>query len=102
MAHGLVHGQVYFIPSRDYIEKLEIGGLVLDAFGNWAKVTSISARKEDINGKLFACFYAEFGADSTMSGSVKEDCLVRTAALSSRHTSAELDAIEQTLRIAQS
>jgi len=58
--------------TRQQIESLQIGDLLPNCFGEMKPITEIYHKGEDINGKLFACFYQEFGKDATMSNSAKE------------------------------
>jgi hypothetical protein len=88
---------IIHIPSRKEVEGLEVGDRVLDCFGKFREVTSVHARGEDIHGKAYACFYTEFGEGAHMSGSIKEDELVRTVGLSHYFTSWDLDDIEEEL-----
>ena len=87
------------IPTREEIEKLQVGDLVINCFGEQRKITNIFARGNNlINGKAYICFYSEFGNGSEVSGSYAEDSLVRTVALSHYYTSHELDMIEKNLQ----
>jgi hypothetical protein len=36
------------------------------------RVVEVFARKDDINGKAFVCFYTEFGENARLSGGAKE------------------------------
>jgi hypothetical protein len=93
---------VLHLPTRSEVLNLRPGDLALDCFGRWARVVSIHARRDDVHGRAFACFYLEFGPrGSTISGSMKEGELVRTVALTRLYNSAELDAIERQLRSEQ-
>lgn len=58
--------------SRQEIENMKVGDYFPNIFGKLKKITNIYAKQEDTNGKLFCCFYQEFGKDSKMSNSVKE------------------------------
>jgi hypothetical protein len=58
--------------TREYIESLRLGDLAPDPFGKLSKITKIYARREDINGKLFICYYTEFSPNSQISNSLKE------------------------------
>ena len=88
------------IPTREEIDRLQVGDLVLNCFGEQRKITSIHARGNNfIDGKAYICFYSEFGnSGSTVSGSYAEDQMVRTVALSRYYTSHELDIIEKNLQ----
>lgn len=62
------------IATRKEIENLEVGDIAYNCFGQKRKVVEVTARMEDIHGKLFALYYVEFGNDgSKMSHSIKED-----------------------------
>ena len=87
-------GSLLFMPDRDYIQALEVGDLAPNAFGELARVASITFRGVDVKGKLFVGYYVEFGNGGTMSHSLKEDRVDRTARLSNVHNSAEIDRLE--------
>lgn len=59
-------------PTREQIDNLMVGDIVPNCFGELRPITTIHAKREDINGKLFACFYTKFGDNSALSGSLKE------------------------------
>jgi len=86
---------VYQIPTRETVDNLKVGDLVINCMGRLAEVTEITARGLDIHGKAYVCFYQKFGENSTMSHSFKEGKLVRTVQLSGLHLAAELDQIER-------
>ena len=88
---------VLFKPSRSYIEQVRVGSLVPNCFGKLAEVTEIYARKDDIHGKLFVCFYTKMSEGATVSGSLKEGELFRSVATSYWGTSAQLDEIEKNI-----
>jgi hypothetical protein len=88
--------QIY-IPTRDEIEALKEGDLAPDCFGNWRRVTRISARGDDVNGKAYICYYTEFGPGASISNSLKEGVINRTVALTGKFTSHELDILEKSL-----
>lgn len=83
----------YFIPTREYVMSLKVGDMAPDCFGKLAKVTSVYAQRDDINGKAFVCYYTAFGETSTISASLKEGELLRHCGL--RHTSDEISQIER-------
>ena len=86
------------IPSRKEIEGLKVGDSALNCFGRIARVVAIAARKEDIEGRLFVLYYTKLGSgSSSISMSQKEGRLTRTAYMSNRYTSAELDDLETSL-----
>jgi hypothetical protein len=88
----------FYMPTRAEVASLKAGDLIINPFGKPARVTRIHARGEDIHGKLYACYYVEWGEGSTISDSIKEGELLRTVAVSRDYTSAQLDAIERTMR----
>jgi hypothetical protein len=88
----------FFVPTRDYIANLKVGDRLTNALGHDAHVTGIHARKDDINGKLFVCFYAANTRGFVMSDSLKEGTLQRTLPLMQKYRSVELDAIERNLQ----
>ena len=86
-------GAIAYIPTDYDVACLQVGDMMLNAFGRPAKVTSIFAQNNDIHGKPYACFYTEFGeGGGNMSGSIKAGELVRHAGL--RLTSAEVDKLQ--------
>lgn len=85
-----------YIPTRSDIEALEVGDTSLDCFGKQAKVTQITVRSEDINGKLFVYYYTALPtSNGQISMSQKEDKLVRHVGTSAKYTSHQLDEIER-------
>jgi hypothetical protein len=60
------------VISREQVENLQIGDILPNCFGQMKEVVSIHHKGLDNNGKLFACFYQQFGSTSTMSHSIKE------------------------------
>lgn len=72
--------------TREEIEHLKVGDKLqmtydIDCHGQilpraqWAEareITHIYARREDIHGRLFVCFYTTFGENAQISGSIKE------------------------------
>lgn len=59
--------------TKKQIEDLKVGDLFPNVFGKMKKITDITYKGYDVNGKYFACFKQEFGETSTMSNSCKED-----------------------------
>lgn len=89
------------LPSVGDIMNLRVGHQAPTCFhALGSKVTEIFARDVDVHGKAFVCYYAEFGEQSQISYSLKQDTLDRTFSLCSRYTSSELDALEAQARIA--
>jgi hypothetical protein len=88
MNQRIVDGILITRPTREDIESLKIGDLAPDCFGNVSKVVTIFAKKEDISGKLFACYYVEFGSNGgTISNSIKEGEPVPTIPATSKYFS---------------
>ena len=85
----------YFVPAAHDVNLLSVGDLALDCFGRWSKVTEIFGTGTDKQGREFVCFYTKHGENGQVSQSYKRDELVRTVALSAKHTSHELDDIER-------
>lgn len=84
------------MPTRAYVETLQVGDFAPDPFGKPARVVSIHGRGEDLNGRAFVCFCTAFGTgSSSISNSLKEGELARSTRITGRHTSRELDAIER-------
>ena len=63
-----------------------------------SKVVSVTAKREDIEGKLFCCYNTHSGPGSSISMSQKENQLTRHVGTSTKYKSAELDEIEKTMR----
>jgi len=82
------------IPDKQDILHLKVGDFALNCFGH-EKVTEIIYRGTDVNGKHFVGFKTEFGDNATMTGSFKEDNLIRTVKATNFFNSAELDQIEK-------
>jgi len=92
----------YLIPTREQVTGLKVGDQAINCYGRMATVTEVTAQRDDIQGRAFVCYYTADGEHgSTISMSIKEGELTRTVALSCRHTSSELDAIERRMRAAQ-
>ncbi len=88
-----------FCPTRAFIAGLQVGDKAPNAFGQWREVVEIFARREDISGRLFVCYYTDFGRFAgRLSGSLKENELHRSVPLTSRYTSAQLDVMEMTMQ----
>jgi len=83
-----------YIPTRSQIEALKEGDLAPDCFGNWRRVTRIYGRGADVKGKMYVCYYTEFGPTSSISNSLKEGEIHRTVTLTGKYTSHELDDLE--------
>lgn len=92
------HTAVARMPSEADVRELKIGDLAPDCFGRLSKVTEIFARDVDIHGDRFVCYYTEFGANGSMSHSMKEGELVRTVPLTAALNSAECDQLESDMR----
>lgn len=85
---------MFTIPTREQIENLQVGDIALDPFGRMQEVVEITAKKEDINGKLFVHYYVKFGENSRISMSQKENKLTRTVELCNKYTSNEIRKLE--------
>jgi hypothetical protein len=89
------------VPTRQDVEDLKAGGLAPDCFGRISRVTRIFARREDKDGRLFACYYCAMSErDTTLNGcgcsaDMKEGELVRTLALTGLLNSDECDMLER-------
>ena len=89
----------YDFPTREEIQALKVGDFTIDCFGKVAEVTQITAQRDDINGRAFVCYYTRFGSNNgAMSMSRKQDTITRTVRVSNKHTSAEIDTLEASLR----
>ncbi len=86
-----------YIPTRAEIEAIKEGDLAPDCFGQWRRVIKIFARGDDVNGKAYICYYTEFGANASISNSLKEGEINRTVGLTGKYTSHELDILEESL-----
>lgn len=86
----------YFIPTRYFVNRLEVGHFAPDCFGKPARVVEIYGRGDDVKGKAFVCYRVQFGppATSTITNSLKEGELLRSTRICHQHTSHELDEIE--------
>ncbi len=74
----MVMRKIGTIPTKEEVMGLKIGDQVMNCFGKYTEVTSITGGGTDVNGKAFICFYQRFAVDSTMSGSIKEDTPITT------------------------
>ena len=71
-----------FVPTRSFVQNLQVGDLALDCFGKLSPVTSIFAQRDDIKGKAFVCYYTKHSENSSMSHSMKEGEVVYTMEMS--------------------
>jgi len=83
-----------YIPTRQDVESLKVGDMALNCFGRQAEVVEISFRGTDLKGKQFVGVKLDFGPNSTITQSFKEDELVRHVGTSAKYTSHQLDVIE--------
>jgi hypothetical protein len=70
-----VDGILLCRPTREEVEALAVGDLVIDCFGKLTPVVRIAYRGLDINGKAYVGWDQRFGPDgstSTISGSITE------------------------------
>jgi hypothetical protein len=86
-----------YIPTRSEIEALKEGDLAPDCFGNWKRVIRIYARGADVKGKMYVCYYTEFGPGASISNSLEEGEINRTVGLTGKYSSHELDILEKRL-----
>lgn len=85
----------FFIPTKREILDLEIGSLAPDYTGRLKPIVKITAKKQDVNGKWFCCYYVKHGeAGGSVSNSLQEDELHITVPLSNRYKGHELNIIE--------
>lgn len=61
------------VPTREDIWNLQVGDMAPSCFPEPRRVVRIYARKDDIHGKAFVCYYTEFGDGASISESAKED-----------------------------
>ena len=86
---------IAYIPTLADIENLCIGDTALDCFGQESEVIEIFARNTDIKGKRFVCYYTKLSDNAKVSGSMKEDELIRTVPLTGMFNSTELNHLEK-------
>lgn len=91
---------ILHVPTREDIEAIRVGDLALDAFGRYSVVTEITAKREDIAGRLFCHYYTTFGDRAQMSMGQKEGELVRHAGTHRVGDSATLRHIEFEMKAA--
>lgn len=86
-------------PTREDISSLKVGDFAINCFGDMAEVAEIYAQKEDINGKMFVCYYTFFNIEKTskISNSLKEGELCITTKLSNMFNSNEIREIQREL-----
>lgn len=89
-------GALAFVPTRAFIESLQVGDFAPNAFGRVGVVTSIAYRGVDINGAAYVGYYVTNGKDSQgqASCSLKEGQILRSLRLCQLLNSAEIDALE--------
>jgi hypothetical protein len=83
-----------YIPTRSDIEAMQVGDKAMNCFGRPARVVEVSFRGTDIKGKAYVGVKLNFGPNSTITQSFKEDELVRHVGTSAKFTSHQLDDIE--------
>jgi hypothetical protein len=83
-----------FMPTREFIAGLEVGGKAPNCFGDLMPVLEITYRGEDTSGRLFVCYYVRFGLNGRMSGALKENEINRTIALTNRYQSEFINRLE--------
>ena len=87
--------QDLFIPTRKDIERIAPGLSAVNTFGHEKVIVEVYAKKDNVHGQMFACFYCENGPNSKMSESYTEGHLYRGFYTSKHFTSAELDFLEE-------
>lgn len=90
MRQKMIDGVLVTKPTREDIISLKVGDMAPDCFNGMRKVVEIFACREDIHGKMFVCYYTEFGPTSRMSNSMKEDEILSTTALTNKFRQAAL------------
>jgi len=83
-----------FIPTVEDIESLTVGDSAPYVMGI-GEVSEVFARGEDLNGRIFACYYVWTSPTSRMSASMKVGEVVRTLALCNALSSAQIDEVER-------
>jgi hypothetical protein len=83
---------IFFMPTETDVQGLKVGSETLDCFGHWRRVTEITYRGTDVEGRPYVGFY------TTISGSYKVGRLERTVPMSKCYTSAAIDAVERQMR----
>lgn len=87
---------VYF-AHRYWIANLQEGDMAPDFAGRMRRVSHISYKNEDVNGRLFVGYATEFGDRSTVSNSVKEGEVLRTVPLTNLFKSYEVQQLDRFL-----
>lgn len=66
--------------TKSDIDNLMVGDIVPNCFGELKPIVKIHHKGLDINGKIFACFYQQFGESptTTISNSAKEGEIIYT------------------------
>lgn len=83
------------VPTREEIESLVVGGRALDCFGEMREVTRIFALGYTPAGKRFVCYYTQMSSTSECSMGLTEGEIPRSVFLTSRYTSAQIDALQR-------
>ena len=90
---------VYLLPTKDQIERLQVGDTAINAYGGFTKVVEVFARGVDVHGKAFCCYYTQDeDSDTKTSMSMHEGQLCRTLRICSLHTASELREIEHYMK----
>jgi hypothetical protein len=87
-------GALAFVPTRAFIETLQVGDFAPNGFGQVRTVQSIAYRGVDVNGAAYVGYYVGYGASGTISHSLKEGQVVRSLRLCQMLNSSEIDALE--------
>jgi hypothetical protein len=91
-------GNLLYMPTREEVESVKEGDLLLSCFGRMERVKNVAYRGTDIHGRAYVGVYLEWGADASISSSYKEGELFITVPLSFAYKSDELRAIECEMR----
>lgn len=83
------------LPTREDIAAMRVGAIAIDCWGRLSEITQITHIGEDVQGRLFCCYYTRKGPTSSCSMSRKERQITRTVALSFEYTSHEIDVLER-------
>lgn len=89
-----------FAPSRQDIENLQVGDFAPACFGHVRRVVRITARRDDVNGKLFVCYYTEHGTNSSISDDAKEGEMHDSVAWSVGSLHSEMEHLRAQVRAA--
>jgi hypothetical protein len=86
----------YFMPDLEWLHSLEVGSVAPNCFGELRWVMTVE-RGQNLAGKQYARVELHEG-DSNISNAYTEDRLHLSLRITNRHTSHELNQIEQFIR----